>query len=170
MKKKYIVGDKNKFAIQWQLENSDKHWRWGRFLLWVGGRSIGNWEDQGFIFNGRVSFLIDLSRRNPNIANSSLFKLSNEEILKDVIKPLYYPTGLMWEQVEPLEKIYRVHFLTELFQIDTAHLLYVENENLQRCVWLDVEGEQMGDIILPRGYIQMILKEFVESFQRQDSL
>ncbi|MFM9276889.1 Imm42 family immunity protein [Paenibacillus jiagnxiensis] len=74
-----LVGDSNKFAVQFELNNDyGGPWMFGKFCFWIGGTRVGDYESGTSLRD--VLFLLEpIVKDNGNRSNEKLFLLNAKE-------------------------------------------------------------------------------------------
>lgn len=162
-----IIGDKRRFAIEFELDASklaDRDlavWLYGRIRWWCGGDAIGRYESDATIRDVATEaarFLAFEGQRG----DEYLLSAPSLEVLRTIVRALYEDHGQSDEQVEADDERYR-RFLVkpQLDVFDAWDIFLVEGEKAARLIWRRVSEGDLRDCELASGEFDDVLKRFL---------
>ncbi|RUR81868.1 Imm42 family immunity protein [Chlorogloeopsis fritschii PCC 9212] len=124
-----IFGDKSSFAIECQVSRVIDGQTFAHLRLWVGGKPIGDYEDE-IVLSSCISYLLDFLKFTGDRYEPNLDEKSKEEVFQLIFDSVVYtiPTG-----ITTLSEIVSIYNSSN----DKAQLLY---ENIERRFHLDSFG------------------------------
>ena len=84
-----ILGKKNQFAVEYEVEDIIDGWFLGRFRLWINNKFIGDWEDSSVDLKGCFNWLPTLIDGRVSRKENSLDSMNGKEILLAIFDSVY---------------------------------------------------------------------------------
>ncbi len=164
-----LVGNKERFAIEAEPQAFDLPWIWGRFRFWLGGQTVGNWDDAAAL-QACFSWLRDFSRAPPQCTEPTVFELESEEVFRLLVTPVLGPGGIADPGRQPIPYAYERFHITHLgmSSFDPYVLVLVKNAvGAERCLWRKHDEEELHECRLLAGEMEKVAADFCEAFESQ---
>jgi len=180
-----ILGNRNQFAIQWDIEAFDRKWFPTHLCFWIGGRQIGNFEDtlQSYCYITRLEdfLLYENIRHHP-----FLFNRNKEDIFHHVYQRAYGFIVNLQKNIFEIECLdtesFDQYFLEEEYQKWLKRVFLIDDmffpafkdydimiineppKNRQSILWLDMNQSKfnINEHVLPIGHFERIAWEFLQ--------
>jgi hypothetical protein len=164
-----IVGNKDLFAIQWEIESKEGNYLYGKLCFWAEGIQIGDFEEMTTV-SISASYLRDF------LANKGMREFSGSDFMnsENLYYCLYqkYFSGVTIKDgtFSELSKIRDVFWLDDVGEYsfrDKIGIILVDEKKLnrQRLVWERFKDGIIQQAIFPIGYFDKIAMEFLEEFE-----
>lgn len=159
-----IVGDTNRFAVEFDLDPSLQsdpelaRWLYGRIRWWCGGETVGIFEPKTTVLDVVVSVERIVSFAGAR-QSSSLIGETAEAIHRTVIRALYEDYGQSIEQMREDQRTYQ-RFLVrpEAQEFDPWVILLVEDETRGRLIWSSRDHYEFDALVPGVGVRETELK------------
>lgn len=163
-----IIGNKNRFAIEFELDAVKladptlADWLYGRMCWWCGGEQVGRCEDDTTIRDVAVAAKHFLSyegrRRDEHLSRAPV-----RDVLRTVVDALYDDHGQSDEQVKAdAEHYFRFVVSPGMEEFDPWRILLVEDDTSARLIWIKEPGEaDPHEQQLNPGEFDGVLKAFL---------
>jgi hypothetical protein len=159
-----ILGDKSRFAIEYQLDSPTAGYPGGYICLWAAGSRIGDFDEYVLLGVPEDFFRRCLAHAGQRQA-PALNERSKEEILRVVHAALFDEPGATFGQGEEAERRFRKLCMCpgagKPFDGEFAVLL----EELDACrfIWRDKETNIAREVELASGEFEEVVKAFLAS-------
>ncbi|NJL77642.1 MAG: hypothetical protein HC836_35470 [Richelia sp. RM2_1_2] len=182
-----IFGDISIFAIECQVSRLLEERVYANFQIWVGGKSIGDYEDEIMLYSC-MSYLSDFLKFTGNRYEPDLDEKSKEEVFQIIFDSVVYtlPVGKNWNEIftnynpsnedaqPPYEDIQR-RFHLDSFGMssfsDKFNLILVETKTgKQRLIWRAISDMKVHEQILEPGSFEAVANQFLLWAESQISL
>lgn len=154
-----LWGDRKLFAIEADFEDSSGKWRFGKLMIWLGGRPLGDDEDTADLASagrwGRTFLAASAQRTRPDLELLTIEQVFFQLYLQYIVGP---PSGSTtgWNQ-----KPYVLDELGESSVRDKHAIVAFRNADGRDCVmaycW---KTEEIWQVILEPGQLDQIIDQF----------
>ena len=167
-----IIGDPAQFAIECVIQEwVDDIWVFGHFRFWLGGHTVGDWEDSASL-RGCVSWIRDFIDTDVQRFDPMLTGKSREEVFHMLYDSVMDPTlSDQSVSIEDSSDIYRRYHISHLgmSSFNRVGLLLIETPECQRVIWHETGDPTIYEVKLPVGEMQRIGEAFCQWFQKLDN-
>lgn len=162
-----IAGNKDRFAIEAELESSQDGWIFGRFRFWLCGNQVGNWSDINDL-KGCVHWLRQFAtsakdRYDPKLATAdpeSVFRIAYDSVMAGARE-----RGLRETIPNTVDRFHISHLGMSSF--DRFVLLLLKDEHgAERCIWREAEAE-IHECRLWRNEMESVAAQFCRMFDEE---
>jgi hypothetical protein len=158
-----LIGNKNEFAVDINVENIFDGWVFGTYLLWGRGLPIGNDYDNSVDLKGCWNWMRDFVAHPRDRYEPDLYDMDKRQVylrLATSVQPFENPLGFVKEIYE--ETILRFHIShIGMSSFDRFTLLLVTNEHgMERLVWREGDGD-IQDAHLSAGQVKSVFADAV---------
>lgn len=158
-----IIGDKNCFAVQVDVEEAVDDWVFGAYLFWVKGVCIGRKDDRTVDLKGCWNWMRDFLGAHKDGFEPGLYEMNKEQIytcLARSVLPLQNPDGLAHEIYKnTFSRFHITHIGMSSF--DNVTLLFLKNERgMERLIWKSGDGV-VEDAYLAEHALEDVFSEAV---------
>jgi hypothetical protein len=162
-----IVGRRERFAIEAEVQEELNGWVLGRFRIWLCGKPIGNWDDAAHL-SGCVNWLrhfatVPQDRYLPSLANAPA-----EEVFRALYDPVMGPGDLVAPIEDAFARFHISYIGMSSFELFHVLLLY-DVHGGERCLWRRVGATKIEECELWRNEMEAVAKEFCDLFDREMS-
>lgn len=164
--KKMIIGNKNSFAIQFEVNPKSDNWLFGHICFIINHTEIGDYSDETSL-NTAVGYLMELLWYK-NIRNDpKLFQLEKDELFWKINEPLYGDTNAPLEECQDnWERLAKFHALSPGVDIfDNWKGYLIEHEDKGRLIIKNPRGE-IKEYLLKAGEFDSVISELVFYFEQ----
>jgi len=161
-----IIGDKNYFAIEFQINNESYGVSlYGQCCFWAGEKKLGNYElvtRLGDVFSDIHGIVKDCGKRNSN-----WIERDAQEIFHDLNKMLYLKSyeGETYDDLFPAA--YNVCINTESF--DRLKIFLLDCDILtSRLIYSEDDGLSVNEVRLVPGEFDSVIKRFYLELEKLD--
>ena len=163
-----IVGDKDKFAIEYQIDEKIDSWILGRIRFWLRGDAVGNWDDAADLM-GCMNWLRDFVENPRDRSEPSLSGRSQDEVFHLLTAHLRHS-----EAVSEAEDAIRNTFS----RFNISHLgmssfdrydivLWNDITNNERCMWRLGDDGSIHEAVLPPGEMERVARAFCDHLEAE---
>jgi Immunity protein 42 len=162
-----LVGDKNRFAIEFELDAEQlsdpdlREWLNGRICFWFSGKRVGEYEFETTLRDVAIEaerFLRDQGNRK----DESLVAASADHVVRIIAHALFEDWGQSDEQAAADERHYRRFVVSpEVDVFDQWRIHLVEDASLGRLIWLQEDENVTHECQLRPGEFDAVLKAFL---------
>lgn len=172
-----IVGDPDRFAVEFELDSSRMsepdyfRWLWGRIRWWCGGQSVGIFEPQAQLIDAVVPMEIHL-RRMAGGQGEDLIDEPAESAFRTVMAAIYEDRGQSFEQMrEEGAPVGSVPVGPQVYEFDPWRLFLFEDDTRGRLLWKSrdhyefdalVAGVPLQEVWLRAGEFDGVQKRFLD--------
>lgn len=162
-----VIGDKNRFAIQFEM-NPDKQpdpalgeWLYGRICWWSCDQQIGSYDDATTIRDVAIESQRFLSYEGKR-QDGALAAASRDEIVHVLRYALFDDHGQSDEELAADGARYRPFYVTPAVDaFDQCEIFLVEGKEIARLIWRSHMDSTLNECALAPGEFDRILKDFL---------
>lgn len=172
-----IVGDKNYFALQIDIEEAVDGWVFGTYLFWVKGVSIGNGDDHTVDLKGCWNWMRGFLEMHQDRFEPGLYEMDKEQVytcLALSVLPLQNLGGLAHEIYKDTFSRFHISHIG-MSSFDKVTLLLLKSEQgMERLIWRtgddDVEDAYLKECAIENVLLEAVarLRERMLSMGRSD--
>lgn len=162
-----IVGDRSRFAIEFELDQSKLaesefgSWLFGKIRFWCCGEQIGRYEGDTTIRDIVIEaerFIASRKKRHDCV----LATATSEEIVDTICNALYVDSGQTDEKVQADTDRYGPFVVSpEADVFDPWRMLLVEGDHAARLIWYRKDEHVLHECTLNRGEFEVVLDRFL---------
>lgn len=160
-----IFGNRTCVALEISIERTIESWMYGRFLLWVGGRSVGNFEDCGTDLKGCVNWLSDFLVKPRDRCEPDLMLDSKDMVWNKLVEPVFGSIKADGRYGDLFSRFHLSHLGMSAFDKVTLVLIN-DGKKSERYLWQQNE-ENIMDYTAPLGSLEASAKEAVLWFRKK---
>ncbi|MEV6773509.1 Imm42 family immunity protein [Nocardia sp. NPDC051030] len=167
-----LVGDRDRFAIEYELEavpGGDvelRRWMFGRIRWWCGGTPVGRYDSTTAI--GDLAAVVErLLKREDARISPELMDLPAPEVAHIITRALFSDDDRSDAEIAADGAHYWPFFVsprTEVF--DPWDVFVIEGEKSSRLIWGLVDRPELDEFRLHPGEFAEVLHEFLDALQR----
>lgn len=167
--KSVILGDKNRFAVEFELNNDyGGVWMFGKMCLWIKEMQVGDYE-MGVSLRDILILIESIVSDNENRVNKDLFELSAGELFIKLNDALYGDSSQFEEiALEETWARFNVNFTIDIF--NNWKMFLVENQDKARLVFKnlceDAHNGGVHQIELKKGEFDEVIYKAYEEMGR----
>lgn len=159
---KNIIGDKDTFAIEYEVTSSLKPFIYGKFCYWINKVQIGAY-DEGVTLSDILGLFSSIVRENGNRCNEELFQLESKELFDRISKALRYENEYAEQaQIEQWRK-FEIGMCIDIFYDYTIYMVEVQNK---ARIILSTSQEELSDIYIKKGVFDNVSMQFYMEFNK----
>jgi hypothetical protein len=163
-----IVGNRDRFAIEAEVEQRVDGWILGRFRFWLAGHPVGNGEDVADL-KGCVRWLRDFAENPRDRFDARLLNLDPPRVFELIYDPVVGPGGIANPEEQPIPDSYSRFHISRLgmSSFDRFDVLLVKDEHgAERCLWREAGNNEIMECRLWRNEMGSVAAEFCERFEK----
>ncbi|MBU3059037.1 Imm42 family immunity protein [Pseudomonas indica] len=153
-----LIGNREIFAVECEIENVIDGWVLGRFFLWIHGVVVGDQDDYSVDMNGCLKWLHDFVENPKNRYEPGLYDMHKDQVFLRLASSVLAhedPQELIDETYEDTFSRFHISHIG-MSSFDCATLLFLKNEHgLERLVW-KVRCEEVSDAHLNPGEVEQV--------------
>lgn len=166
-----VHGNKEVFAIQWDLDSHHAPYYYGYFCFWINGGKVGDFDEistLSIIKNYLIDFLKNEGRR---IYNGSS-KMSKDELFHRLYGRFFdgsFSSAASFYQLGEFREMYWLDEIGEYSFRDKTGMILVDEPALgrQRLIWKEFKSEVLNEFFLPALFFDKIGREFLDAFNEK---
>lgn len=161
-----LIGDPDEFAIELEPIQVVDAWPFGRFVLWLGGRMVGDPADESVHLKGCIGWLRNIVESPRDRFEPGLYGMEREAAYRALCDGVISHGDDDDDAEERYADTFARFHISHLgmSSFDRVTLLLVEDgDGRQRCIWRQGD-EPVQDAFLPPGRMQAVASECVERF------
>lgn len=161
-----IVGDRKIFAIEATIFERVDYWVFGSFLLWIGGKVVGNHEDDAVHLKGCVGWLGDFLNEHAKTIDQTFFDMELELLFDTIFRGVIsaYPDG--HEGYDPVKQGYYERFHIShigMSSFDALSIAVVGSlDGRYRFVWQS-GSDPVFDAIVPAADVHAVMSLAIDA-------
>lgn len=161
-----LIGDKQSFAIEFEILDVVDGWVFGTFIFWVMGFVIGNLEDKSVDLKGCINWLKDFVVSPKNRFERGLFDLDKEQIYIQLCSSVLVGEDNLFSKEKYSDTYSRFHIShIGMSSFDDVIMIMVENEQGDvRCIWKQ-DDQEIVEAFLRMNEVNKIAANTVTSFE-----
>lgn len=167
-----LIGDKSRFAIEYELDETDLspaatvRWLYGRICWWARGERLGAYaehETTGEIAGALRFILKDEGKR----FSRELFQMPCEDALVLIVRALYLDDGQSGEQVAKDARQFSRFYITPGSDVfDGWRIVLIEGERSAKLIWRLQDYGAVQESILELGEFERVARDYLKSLPR----
>lgn len=160
------VGDKQLFALEWEITQIVDNWIFGEFFFWIRGHRIGNSSDNSVHLGGVAEWIANFLEDPQDRFEPELFDLSKLEVYRRLALSVLVQDDPEIESVEVYKNTFSRFHISHIgmSSFDLTTLLLKDSSGLERCVWKVYQGE-ICDAYLPENEMENVFRQFLSVFE-----
>lgn len=160
-----IAGDKQRFAIEAEPQESVDGWILGRFRFWLCGEAVGNWDDAADL-KGCVGWLRDFATKPRERFEPSLEEASPREVYERAYEPIMTSGAKSPPIADAFARFNISHLGMSAFELFDILLLKDSNGG-ERCLWRRAGEEEVHECRLWRNEMETVANDFCDRFDQE---
>ncbi|HPE59547.1 MAG TPA: Imm42 family immunity protein [Thiolinea sp.] len=161
-----LIGDKQSFAIEFEILDIVDGWVFGTFIFWVVGLVIGNPEDKSVDLKGCMNWLRDFVATPKNRFERGLYDLDKEQIYIQLCSSVLVGEENSFAEEKYSDTYSRFHTShIGMSSFDDVTMIMVENgQGDVRCVWKQ-DDQEILEAFLKMSEVNKVAANTVTSFE-----
>lgn len=161
-----LIGDKQSFAIEFEILDIVDGWVFGAFVFWIMGYVIGNPEDKSVDLKGCINWLRDFVENPKNRFERGLYDLDKDQIYIQLCSSVLVVEENSFAEEKYSHTYSRFHVShVGMSSFDDVTMIMVENEQGDvRCIWKQNDRETT-EAFLRMSDVNKIAAHTVTSFE-----
>jgi hypothetical protein len=166
-----IVGDKSRFAIEFELDQAKladaefAPWLFGRIRFWCCGDQVGQYEADTTIRDVVVEverFIADEGKRH----DTTIAEAARDEVVRTIVSALYVDSGQADQRVQnDADRFGPFVVSPEVDVFDPWHIFLVEGDRAARLIWHRKGEQTLHECALARGEFEFVLRSFLGAME-----
>lgn len=158
-----IFGDRLLVALEISIERTIEQWVYGRFLLWLGGHSVGSHEDSGADVKGCINWLSAFLAQPRDRCVPELMFAPKDVVWRMIVEPVFESTESEARYSDSFSRFHLSHLGMSAFDRVTLVLINDGKHN-ERYLWKQ-NNDAIMDYTAPLGSLVASAKKAVLWFQ-----
>ncbi|MDP3279190.1 MAG: Imm42 family immunity protein [Deltaproteobacteria bacterium] len=161
-----IAGNRERFAIEAEIEECIDGFTLGHLRFWICGRAVGDWEDSVDLL-GCLRWLKDFRDHPRKRFEPGLWHLPAGEVFRRVYDPVMAGAKSASESCVP-DAYARFHIShLGMSSFNRFDLLLLEDEHgAERCLWREAATEDLHECYLKSFEMESVAGEFCEQLEQ----
>lgn len=162
-----LVGDKSRFAIEFELDEEKladpalAEWLYGRIRWWCGGEPVGLFDDDTTLRDAAIDAERVLAAADSR-RDDALMQVSAQEVVDTIVRALFEDLGQSDEELAADEKKYRPFLARPLIgEFDAWDIFVIEGGREARLIWRLASDARINETRLAAGEFDSVLKKFL---------
>lgn len=148
-----ILGNKDNFAIQYEITNVFNQYIYGKICYWIQGKQIGKYEE--LLLSDIFLFLPKIIKDSGNRINETFFNMESEKLVYLLSGKAFLEDNIEMEKKANEEQWARFNLSIPLDVLGNVSLFLIDSINNSRIVFIDDKGECFQTYI-ERGYVDKV--------------
>lgn len=163
-----LIGDKNNFAIEFEILDVVDGWVFGTFMLWALGSAIGNPEDKSVDLKGCINWLKDFVENPKDRFEPGLYELDKKQVFIQLCSSVLAIEGSSFAEEKYRDTFCRFHIShIGMSSFDDITILMVENkQDRVRCIWRQ-DDQEIKEAYLSSSEIYKVAAQAVNCFKKK---
>lgn len=157
-----MIGEKEKFAIQYEVVEVMNQLILGRICYWIGGIKIGDF-DMATILSDSLWFLPQIIKDNGNREHEDFFKMEKEKVYYLLGGQAYLDDYDKYEEIALKETWARFDIGIGLDVFSNTVVKLIDSEKSSRIVFTN-DDKVIYDYYLDRGIVDKVFLDFYNEF------
>lgn len=148
-----ILGNKDNFAIQYEVTNAFNQYIYGKICYWIQGKQIGKYEE--VLLSDILLFLPTIIKDSGNRINKAFFDMEPKKLVYLLSGTAFLDNNIEIEKKANEEQWARFNLSIPLDVLGDVSLFLVDSINNSRIIFIDDKGECFQSYI-ERGYVDKV--------------
>lgn len=162
MNRKSIIGDKELFAIEYQVTEAFENFLYGKFCYWIQGMQIGEY-DEGTTLSDMLWRIPYLVKDNGNREHKKLFELELKEVFNVLNSTLFGEGNPQYSDISEKEMWARFDICMNVDIFYNYKTFLVEFEDIARIIFSDKDGV-LHQIYIKKGIVDDVFQKLSIEF------
>lgn len=148
-----ILGNKDNFAIQYEITNVFNQYIYGKICYWIQGKQIGKYEE--LLLSDIFLFLPTIIKDSGNRINETFFNMESEKLVYLLSGKAFLEDNIEMEKKANEEQWARFNLSIPLDVLGSVSLFLIDSISNSRIIFIDDKGECFQTYI-ERGYVDKV--------------
>ncbi|MCM1127897.1 MAG: immunity 42 family protein [Lachnospiraceae bacterium] len=155
MLSKKLLGNKEKFAIEYEIESTYKQFMYGKICYWIQEKQIGKYDDRETL-SDILLFIPSIVRDNGNRKHERLFGLKMDKVIYLLSGAAFLDGNMEIEKNANEEQWTRFNISMPVNTFNDTYTFLIDSNEKSRVIFMDNKGE-CHQSFMDKGYIDKIL-------------
>lgn len=152
-----IIGDKNRFAVEWKVTTTTSNWIYGYFFFYINGNKVGNSDEISNDLKGCRNWIRDFVDIPRDRYEPDLFYMPKEDVFDRLAGISSESESLRF--YDSVFSRFHISYLGMSSFDEWTILLVKDEDGGERCIWRHLEGE-IGDAYFGKNELESVLSGF----------
>ena len=154
MLSKKLLGNKENFAIEYELESTYKQFMYGKICYWIQEKQIGKYDD-GETLSDVLLFIPSIVRDNENRKHERFFELEVDKVIYLLSGAAFLEGNIEIEKKANEEQWTRFSISMPVNTFNDTYAFLIDSDEKSRVIFMDNKGE-CHQSFMDKGYIDKI--------------
>ncbi len=157
----HIIGNKNKFAIQYQITKVYRQFFYGNICYWINNTMLGKY-DMSTTLSDLLLFLPVFVRDCGNRMHDSFYSMQLKDVFYCLSGEIFLKEDVEIEEKACLEQWARFDISMPIDVFRETMVFLIDDINMSRIIYSN--HKDINEYFLEKGYVDLILKQLYAEF------